>query len=598
MHLERLVHIRIRVLTLLAVTLLTMFGLSVFWEFSGEAAITRVMGWSYEATFENAERWRFILTTTAFSALSLLAPLLVLYRLMRKQRLAFNAMTRARADAERLARLDPLTGLPNRRVFLACLDEAVKTHAATLAVLLIDLDHFKSINDEAGHLVGDHVLCASARRIAAALPLDNAMVARLGGDEFAIAIWGNRGSQAIVQLGEHLGSLLSVPIIADPTTLPVSITATVGASMAQSADQSAIELMRRADRAMYRGKRAGRGSFNLYDDRLEQHAADYANARQRETHRRYDRLVQALDRGLVVPHFQPLVCLTSRMLIGFEVLARWHDAERGPIGPDEFIATAEQHDLIGRLTSQIIRQACEAAVQWPGGFTLAFNASGIQFRDGSLPEILRAAAVPSGFPLDRIQVEITEGVVIEDVATTLDAVHELEAMGVSIVLDDFGTGFSSLSRLHTLPFKKIKVDRSFVHVMLTDHGSRKIVDAVVGLGHSLGLTTIGEGVETEEQATMLTRLGCDIGQGWLFGRPMAASDVPTYLGSIGQTSAPGGVGAAVAAAATAVAATAIAATAATAAAMAHVATLDPTLDAVPDWRAPDVVAGVKLIARS
>ncbi|MGI4860207.1 MAG: putative bifunctional diguanylate cyclase/phosphodiesterase, partial [Janthinobacterium lividum] len=539
---KRPVPARIRILTLSVVTLLTMFSLSVFWEFFGEAYFTKMMGLPYEAALETAGRWRFIATEVIFSGLSTFVPGLMLYRLIHRQRLAFNAMGRARADAERLALLDPLTGLPNRRVFLACLDDAVKTHSATLAVLLIDLDHFKAINDEAGHLVGDHVLCSSARRIAAALPLDNAMVARLGGDEFAIAIWGNRNSQAIVQLGEHLGNLLSVPIIADPTTRPVSITATVGASMAQSADQSAIELMRRADRAMYRGKRAGRGTFNLYDDRLEQHAADYANARQRETRRRHERLVHALDRGLIVPHFQPLVCLNSRMLTGFEVLARWTDAERGPIGPDEFIALAEQHDLIGRLTSQIIRQACEAAVSWPGDFTLAFNASGIQFRDGSLPGILRATAVPSGFPLDRIQVEITEGVVVEDVATTLDAVHELEAMGVSIVLDDFGIGFSSLSRLHTLPFKKIKVDRSFVKVMLTDHGGRKIVDAVVGLGHSLGLTTIGEGVETEDQATMLTRLGCDIGQGWLFGRPMAAADVPAYLGSIGQTGAPGGGG--------------------------------------------------------
>ncbi|MGI4857346.1 MAG: putative bifunctional diguanylate cyclase/phosphodiesterase [Janthinobacterium lividum] len=588
-------------LTLLAVTLVTMFCLSVFWEFLGEAYVMHAWGLRYEAAFENVERWRYILTTTFFSALSLLAPLLVLYRLMRKQRLAFDAMTRARAEAERLALLDPLTGLPNRRVFLSCLDEAVKTHAATLAVLLIDLDHFKSINDEAGHLVGDHVLCASARRISAALPLDNAMVARLGGDEFAIVIWGNRNSQAIVQLGEHLGSLLSVPIIADPTTQPVSITATVGASMAQSADESPIELMRRADRAMYRGKRAGRGTFNLYDERLEQHAADYANARQRETRRRYERLAQALDRGLVVPHFQPLVCLNSRMLTGFEVLARWTDAERGPIGPDEFIALAEQHDLIGRLTLQIIRQACEAAVAWPGDFTLAFNASGIQFRDGSLPGILRAAAVPSGFPLDRIQVEITEGVVIEDVATTLDAVHELEAMGVSIVLDDFGTGFSSLSRLHTLPFKKIKVDRSFVQVMLTDNGGRKIVDAVVGLGHSLGLTTIGEGVETEEQAAMLTRLGCDIGQGWLFGRPMAAADVPDYLGSIGQTSTPGGVDSVnpmIAATASAGAATALAATAATASAMAHAATLDIVRDAASGWPLSDTAARLKLIGGS
>ena len=231
--------------------------------------------------------------------------------------------------------------------------------------------------------------------------------------------------------------------------------------------------------------------------------------------------------------FQPMMVLRSRTLSGFEALARWHDPDLGEIGPSTFIPLTEQQGLLGRLTSQLIRRACIAASHWkslePTYFTLSFNVSPSQLQNPDLPALIACAVAPSGFPLSRIRIEVTETALLEDVPTAQATVARLKAMGIGIVLDDFGTGFSSLTRLQALPFDNIKIDASFVRSMVERRESRKIVAAVVGLGQSLGLPVVAEGVETEAQAKLLEHLGCDLGQGWLFGAGLTEDEVPAVL---------------------------------------------------------------------
>ena len=246
------------------------------------------------------------------------------------------------------------------------------------------------------------------------------------------------------------------------------------------------------------------------------------------------RLSQALTGGLITPVFQPILSLRNRALYAFEVLSRWHDEDLGPIGPTEFIPLVERAGLLDQLTERTIRTACEFAAGWPGTFALAFNVSPTQLLNPDLPDLIAGAAAPSGFPLSRIHIEITENAILADEVAVRLMVTRLKAMGLGIVLDDFGTGYSSLTRLQSLPFTKIKIDASFVRTMLKQRQSRKIVTAVVGLGESLGLPIVAEGVETEAQAALLLRIGCDLGQGWLFGAGIPGADVPAAMTAIGE----------------------------------------------------------------
>ncbi len=248
------------------------------------------------------------------------------------------------------------------------------------------------------------------------------------------------------------------------------------------------------------------------------------------------KLDDAITADAITAAFQPIVVLRSRTLAGFEALARWRDPELGEIGPALFIPLAEQQGLLDRLTAQLIRRACMEASQWdplgPKYFTLSFNISPSQLQSPHLPELIAEAVAPSGFPLRRIRIEITETALLEDVLTAQATVARLKAMGMGLVLDDFGTGFASLTRLQALPFDTIKVDASFVCSMVEQRESRKIVAAMVGLGQSLGLPVVAEGVETEAQAKMLETLGCDLGQGWLFGAGLPAAEVPAVLAAM------------------------------------------------------------------
>ena len=231
----------------------------------------------------------------------------------------------------------------------------------------------------------------------------------------------------------------------------------------------------------------------------------------------------------IVPHFQPLVDIATGRLTGVEMLARWPHPKRGMVSPAEFIPIAEDIGLIGPMTVGLLRQGCRAAANWPAHVTLACNVSPLQLRDAALPGIVAAVLDETGFPADRLVVEVTESALVGDLDLARGLLDELKALGVRLALDDFGTGYSSLRHLQLLPFDKLKIDRSFVAAMVTDRESAKIVSAVVGLGHSLGLSIVAEGVETEQVSALLRGLGCDIGQGWLFGRPVPAHRIDALV---------------------------------------------------------------------
>jgi PAS domain S-box-containing protein len=248
------------------------------------------------------------------------------------------------------------------------------------------------------------------------------------------------------------------------------------------------------------------------------------------------RFFQSLRTDRIYPVFQPIVRLPSHSIASFEVLARWQDQELGMIAPARFIPVVERAGLIADLTSHIIRSACIAASSWPGEFRLAFNISPLQFQGAELPAQIEAAAQPSGFPLSRVQLEITESAVIADLTAARASINRLKSLGAQVILDDFGTGFSSLTRLQALPFDKIKIDGSFVRSMAASRESRKIVGAIIGLGQSLGMPVVAEGIETQAQLRMLMHLGCTYGQGYLFSRPLPAKEIPDLIWLCGEQS--------------------------------------------------------------
>ena len=419
-----------------------------------------------------------------------------------------------------VARTDSLTGLPNRRHLCEALQAMLAEWEPDggVAMLLLDLDRFKAVNDVHGHAAGDELLRLVAARLGAIARAGD-LVARLGGDEFAlVAPFGPLRQPCLpgalaVQLAQRIVSTLEGPFTLSNGAV-VRIGVSVGVALAEREAGEVDEVMRRADVALYRAKADGRGRHCLFerimDARIQARALLESELR------------DAIADDHVVPHFQPLVSMGDGRLIGFEMLARWHHPVRGSIPPSEFIPVAEEVGLIGPMTGRLLRRACCLAKTWPEGTFVACNVSPLQLRDRGLPAMVRAALDEAGLPAHRLELEITESALVGDLDLARDILNELKALGVRLALDDFGTGYSSLRHLKMLPFDKIKIDASFVGAMAGDLESRKIVSAVVGLGQSLGLVTVAEGVEDAETAAMLRALGCDVGQGWLFGRPDSA----------------------------------------------------------------------------
>lgn len=460
--------------------------------------------------------------------LALLAALLVAGGLGLRGHLRLRA---ALTHTAVIAGTDLLTGLPNRRRFYQHLEAALadgRRSGLDHALLLIDLDRFKAVNDAHGHPTGDELLQKVGERLCDVLR-DERHIARLGGDEFAFLLrcdpaGPDRPQTDPAAVAKHIVDALANPFILSNGAM-VQVGASIGIGLTRANDQASSELMHRADVGLYRAKADGRGCFRFFEQGTD--------ARVRALAKLEGELRQAISDNAVIPHFQPLIDLATGRLVGVEMLARWPHSTRGMISPGEFIPLAEDSGMVGPMTVSLLRQACHAAASWPGHVMLACNLSPLHLRDANLPATISAVLAETDFPAARLELEVTESALIGDLALARSLLVELKTLGVKLALDDFGTGYSSLRHLQLLPFDKLKIDQSFVGAMATDTESAKIVSAVVGLGHSLGLSTVAEGVETEEVAMLLRGLGCDIGQGWLFGRPVPAQDI-SALATVGS----------------------------------------------------------------
>ncbi len=436
---------------------------------------------------------------------------------------AAHARTRAaQVQADALARHDALTGLPNRRAFAAevaaAVDRARRTKAGC-ALLLVDLDRFKPVNDARGHKVGDLVLCEVARRLEA-VPAPRRTVARLGGDEFAVVLDAD-GPDAAVEASrfadEALRALRAPFEVGD---LRIEIGASVGIACSTDAG-SADDLVHGADLAMYRAKRDGRDRYRFFEAGMDADLRDQVAID--------DDLRTAIAAGAIEPHYQPLVDLGGGGICGFEVLARWTHPERGAVPPDRFIAAAERLGLISDLMAGLLRRACRDAWDWGDSIRLAVNVSPCQIVDPSFPDTVLGILAEQRFPTSRLEIEVTESALVEDIGAARAVLASLQERGITVSLDDFGTGYSSLYHLRNLKFDKLKIDRSFVQSVHRDIESAKIVDAVLGLARSLGLPVVAEGIEDGAVMAHLVERGCEYGQGYLFSKAVGAEEARRML---------------------------------------------------------------------
>jgi diguanylate cyclase (GGDEF)-like protein len=445
-----------------------------------------------------------------------IALLLYVQRRLRDLRGEVAARRSAELTALKLARHDPLTGLPNRRFFNEKLEEALGRIADDghhAAVLMLDLDGFKSINDVHGHMVGDQALIEFSSRIATAAP--GALIARVGGDEFAIVLASVESLDEPAALARRITAAATEPfhVAGTETALGVGI----GIAIAPNDGSNADDLVRRADLALYRAKAEGRSSARFFEPAMDAHV-ERRSAIERE-------LRTAIARNELDVHYQPLVELGTDRITGFEALARWQSRTLGTVPPSTFIAIAEESGLIFALADQLLRTACREAAQWPSDFTLAFNISPLQLRDPGLGLRILAILGETGLAPRRLEIEITESAIVGDGQLARKIIDDLRAAGVRVALDDFGTGYATMSQLLSFRFDKIKIDRSFVEKLGTDADSEVIVRAIIGLAKGLGLTTTAEGIETKDQLADLKADGCVEGQGYLFAKAMPASEV-------------------------------------------------------------------------
>jgi len=427
----------------------------------------------------------------------------------------------AQEQITHMARHDALTNLPNRTLFREQLEKALRLvkRSDQLAVFCLDLDHFKEINDSLGHPVGDALLKEVARRLGECIT-EHDTVARLGGDEFAIVQFcSDCDPSAVALLASQIVEKICAPYDIGGHQLVVGVS--IGISLAPEDGKNPDELLKKADLALYRAKADGRGTYRYFETGMD------ARAQARRV-LELD-LRAALKRDEFEVYYQPIRDVASDSVVAFEALVRWNHSLRGMIAPLNFIPLAEETGLIIPLGDWVLRQACLDASGWSEDITVAVNLSPVQFKNPNLVSSVKAALQASGLPADRLELEITESVLLQNSETTLAVLHELRGFGVRISLDDFGTGYSSLSYLRSFPFDKIKIDRSFVTDLATRADSMAIVRAVTGLGKSLGIVTTAEGVETEAQFDLLRREGCTQAQGYLFSQPRPAAEVQAML---------------------------------------------------------------------
>ena len=442
----------------------------------------------------------------------------------------------ARHAAERqvafMARHDSLTRLPNRTALQEHLLQAVADSARGIsaAVLCLDLDRFKPVNDTLGHPVGDALLRAVAQRLQS-LVREGDLVARLGGDEFAIIQNAIGRPEDAKKLCERVIAAVSAPFEIDEHQVVVGISA--GIALLPSDGDEPEALLRHADLALYRAKADGRGRFCFFEAEMD---ARLQHRRLLELHLR-----AALAQDQFELHYQPLVDLERGEASGFEALLRWRHPDRGLVSPADFIPIIEEIGMIGAVGNWVVRQACTDAACWPGDVRVAVNLSPMQFQDAGLAQTVCDALTMSGLPASRLELEITESVLLQDNEATMSTLHALRRLGVRIAMDDFGTGYSSLSYLRSFPFDKVKIDQSFIRDLSFRADSVHVVRAVTGLCAGLGMATTAEGVETAEQLATLRAEGCTEVQGYLFSRPRPACDVASIIASVRELVRPDAV---------------------------------------------------------
>lgn len=431
---------------------------------------------------------------------------------------AHSELREALAEAENLTRNDVLTGLPNRRKFVDTLTYETQHADLPCAVLLIDLDRFKPINDVYGHEAGDMVLCELANRFVAHRGVLGS-VARLGGDEFAVIVSTAGGVSEATKAAQLIRHLVAMPIEIAGTKLEVG--ATIGIALFPKDGSSSSALLRAADLAMYSAKAKHRTPIQFFATSMHEHIQQRALLD--------NDLRRAIAADEIRPYYQPLVSLESGAVVGFEILTRWHHPSRGLIMPDQFIHAADERGLLTELTYRILRRACEDARGWPKDLTLSLNLAPSQLSDPLLAKRLMAILTQTGMAPARIEIEVTEDSPITDLTATKTLLLSLQDLGMTVSLDDFGTGYASLYQLRDLQFDKIKVDRSFVARLGVGGEAHVIVQAMIGLGKGLGLKTTAEGIENAAQAAQLAEWGCDYGQGYLYGKAMPAEEISALL---------------------------------------------------------------------
>jgi diguanylate cyclase (GGDEF)-like protein/PAS domain S-box-containing protein len=428
---------------------------------------------------------------------------------------------RAEARLAFMAQHDGLTGLPNRNLLRQQMDEMLqhtRRSSDKMAVLMLGLDNFKAVNDTLGHGVGDKLLRSVAKRLRSTLREQDTL-ARLNSDEFAIVQSGVARPEDAVLLARRLLEAIGEPYLLDGHS--VVIGASIGIAMAPGDGEESEKLLKHADMALSRAKNDSRGTFSFFESGMD--------ARAQGRRKIEIDLRDAIQGDVLRPYYQPLIDLSSGRITGFEALVRWPHPERGMVSPAEFIPVAEETGLIDALGGLMLRRACMDAALWPDDVRVAVNLSPLQFRAGNLLSVVMEALKQSGLPAKRLELEITETLLLEKSGQVLATLHALRALGVRISMDDFGTGYSSLSYLRSFPFDKIKIDQSFVRGLGTNNDAQAIVRAIISLGVGLGVTITAEGVETEAELACLRSEGCHEGQGFLFSHARPDAEIVAML---------------------------------------------------------------------
>ncbi len=493
--------------------------------FTGVSAITVVPGRSEVA--EGLMLATPLLAVVVIAAATMIL-IVCLFSSFVDQYLAWRTL-REEGSLRHMAHHDFLTGLPNRLAFghaLGAILQDATRQSVGCAVLCLDVDRFKLVNDLYGHQAGDEVLKRAAGRLQS-LTRPTDVVARISGDEFVVAMAPGTDPDAASSLAVRLVTALSEPIILDGQQ--ISVGASIGVAIYPKDGTDAGELLRNADMALYQAKRDGRGTHRFFEPTMNERLRNRQNLEQD--------LRRGLDAGEFKLYYQPILQTESQRIIGYEALIRWDHPTRGLVPPLEFIPVAEEAGLIVPLGRWVLENACQEASLWSDGLQVSVNVSPVQFQQPDLADMVVEILARTGFPPHRLELEMTENVLIQQADQALTTLEKLRAYGVRLSLDDFGTGYSSLSYLRRYPFNKLKIDRSFIQALSDGSGADVLARAIVALGHSLGMEVTAEGVETVEQYEFLEQESCNQVQGYLFGRPIPANQIHSKRATPGESGA-------------------------------------------------------------